>query len=48
MKPSRLALYWAIALLILFAALYHLAQEPPPGWPINLIHLLTKYNLLNP
>lgn len=43
MKPSRLALYWTIALLTLLATLYHLSQKPPEGWPINIIHLLTKY-----
>jgi len=43
MKPSRLALYIAIALLSLAGAFYVLAKEPPPGWPINLIHLLFKY-----
>jgi hypothetical protein len=43
MKTSRLAIYWTIALLTLLAALYHLAQEPQASWPINLIHLLTKY-----
>lgn len=43
MKPSRMALYWTIALLILVVAFYYLSKEPSPGWPINLIYLLTKY-----
>ncbi len=43
MKTSRMILYWTIALLALATALYLLAQTPPPGWPINLIHLLFKY-----
>jgi len=43
MKPSRLALYIAIALFALSLAFYVLAKEPPPGWPINLIHLLFKH-----
>ena len=43
MKTSRLAFYWTIALLVTSLALYWLAQEPPPGYPINLVHLMTKY-----
>jgi len=43
MKNSRMILYWTIAILVMSVALYLLAKEPSPGWPINLIHLLTKY-----
>ncbi len=43
MKTSRLVIYWIIAIFTILAALYFLAQDPPPGWPINLIHLLTNY-----
>jgi len=42
MKTSRLVVYWVIAIFTILAALYILAQEPPPDWPINLIHLLTN------
>ncbi|MHB1014463.1 MAG: hypothetical protein ACYC2W_04175 [Desulfurivibrionaceae bacterium] len=43
MKPSRLAFYIALALLSLAVAFSLLAKEPPPDWPINLIHLLFKH-----
>ena len=43
MKTSRMIIYWTIAILTIFTALYFLAKEPSPDWPINLIHLLTKY-----
>lgn len=43
MKPFRLAFYIALALLAMAAAFFILAKEPPPGWPINLIHLLFKH-----
>lgn len=42
MKPFRIALYTLIALIATAIAWYVLAKEPPPGWPINLIHLLSK------
>lgn len=45
MKSSKMILYWTIAISAMLAALYVLAKEPSPGWPINLIHLLTKYKL---
>ncbi|MBT0652423.1 hypothetical protein [Geomobilimonas luticola] len=40
MKPSRIALYIIIGLLVVMIAYSILVKEPPPGWPINLIHLL--------
>lgn len=43
MKPFRLAFYIALALLAIAAAFFILAKEPPPGWPINLIHLLFRH-----
>lgn len=43
MKPSRIALYTLIALTAAVIAWYFLAKEPPPEWPINLIHLLTRH-----
>ncbi len=43
MKTSRMVMYWTIAILTALSAMYILAQEPPPDWPINLVHLLTKY-----
>lgn len=43
MKPSRMAVYMIIALLAIGTAFYLLAQEPSPGWPINLIYLLFKH-----
>lgn len=43
MKPSRLAFYIALALLSLAVAFFLLVKEPPPDWPINLIHLLFKH-----
>jgi hypothetical protein len=42
-KKSRLALYVSIAILTFLAAFYLLAKVPPEGWPINLIHLLTRH-----
>jgi len=42
-KPSRMAVYIIIALLAAGTAIWHLAQEPSPGWPINLIYLLLKH-----
>jgi hypothetical protein len=43
MKPAKLAFYIALALLAIAVAFYVLAKDPPPGWPINLVHLLTRY-----
>lgn len=43
MKPARLAFYIVLALLAIAVAFYVLAKDPPPGWPINLIHLLTRH-----
>lgn len=43
MKPAKLAFYIALALLAIAVAFYALAKDPPPGWPINLVHLLTRY-----
>lgn len=40
MKPLRIALYVIIALVAAWIAYSILVKEPPPGWPINLIHLL--------
>ncbi len=42
-KKSRLALYVGIAILTFLTTFYLLAKEPPEGWPINLIHLLTRH-----
>lgn len=42
MKLSRLAVYIIIALLAAGTGFCLLAQEPSPGWPINLIYLLFK------
>jgi hypothetical protein len=38
-----MAVYIIIALLAAGTAIWHLAQEPSPGWPINLIYLLLKH-----
>lgn len=43
MKPSRIAFYAVIAIIATMIAYLVLAKEPPPGWPINLIHLLAKH-----
>ena len=43
MKPSRMAVYMAIALIAVVIAYCVLVQEPPLGWPINLIHLLARH-----
>jgi len=43
MKSSRIAVYVIIAFLATAIAYYFLSKEPPPGWPINLVYLLTKY-----
>ncbi len=43
MKPSRMALYFVIALLVVIIAYVVLVKEPPPDWPINLIHLLFRH-----
>ncbi len=43
MKPSRMALYFVIALIAVVIAYYLLAKEPHPDWPINLIHLLVRH-----
>ena len=42
MKTTRLAIYLLIALIVAVIAYYVLAKEPLPGWPINLIHLLSR------
>jgi len=46
-KNTRIALYWAIAILIIMMALFYLSQDPSQdpqaGLPINIVHLLTKY-----
>ena len=42
-KPSRLTLYLLIALAAAVLAYCILVAEPPPGWPINLIHLLARH-----
>jgi hypothetical protein len=42
-KTTRMLLYWTIAIFTTSIAFYLLAQEPPPGYPINLVHLITKY-----
>jgi len=42
-KALRLAFYVVIALVAIVLALYVLAREPHPDWPINLIHLLFKH-----
>jgi hypothetical protein len=43
MKPSRIALYTVIALVAVTIAYQVLVEEPPPGWPTNLIHLLVRH-----
>lgn len=43
MSPSRLRMYLCIAIVAAGIALYLLAQEPDPVWPINLIHLLFQH-----
>jgi len=43
MKTSRLIIYTIVALAALVIAYLYLAADPPPGWPINLIHLLTRH-----
>ena len=43
MKPSRIALYVIISLLaVMIAFSIQVKKGPPPGWPINLIHLLFR------
>ena len=42
MKTTRLAIYLLIAIIVAVIAYYVLAKEPLPGWPINLIHLLSR------
>jgi len=41
MKPSRMAFYLLISLIIAVIAYYLLANQPHP--PINLIHLLSSH-----
>jgi len=36
-------LYSIIALIAAAVAWYVLAKDPPQGWPINLIHLLSRH-----
>ncbi|WP_302054682.1 hypothetical protein [Geobacter sulfurreducens] len=43
MKPSRMALYIAIALLAALVAYAFLVKEPHPDWPINIIHMLFRH-----
>lgn len=43
MESSRMALYTFIALISMVVAYYILVREPPPDWPINLIHLLARH-----
>jgi len=43
MKPSKMTLYILIALIAVIIAYSVLVKEPPPGWPINLIHLLSRH-----
>lgn len=43
MKPSRMVLYFVIALLAVMIAYMALVREPHPDWPINLIHLLFRH-----
>lgn len=43
MNPSRMAFYILIALIAVIIAYTFLVKEPPPGWPINLIHLLFRH-----
>ena len=43
MKPSRMALYIVIALIVAAIAYTVLVKEPHPDWPINLFHLLAEH-----
>lgn len=43
MKPSRVAVYLFIALVVVLVTYYVLVQEPLPDHPVNLIHLLFKH-----
>lgn len=43
MKPSRIALYVIIALIVAGIAYAVLVKEPPLDWPTNLIHLLFRH-----
>jgi hypothetical protein len=43
MNNTRIVIYLVIALCAAITALYVLAKEPQPDWPINLIHLLFKH-----
>lgn len=42
MRTSRIAIYVIIALTTMLFFFYMLSQKPPQGWPINLIHLLSR------
>ena len=45
MKSSsvRMTIYLLSAVLAVLVFFIVLAKEPPPGWPINLVHLLTRH-----
>lgn len=42
-KPSRIAIYLAIAAVAAVLAYYYLVREPHPDWPINPVHLLFRH-----
>ncbi len=42
-KKSKLLLYTLIALVVFVIAYIILVDEPPAGWPTNIIHLLVKH-----
>jgi len=42
-KNSKLFLYTLIAFIAAIVAFVVLADEPSPGWPQNLIHLLVRH-----
>ena len=42
MRTTRIAFYVVIALATMLFVFYMLSQKPPEGWPINLIHLLSR------
>jgi len=42
-KKSKLLLYTLIAVIAAALISVILAEEPAPGWPQNLIHLLVRH-----
>ena len=41
-RSGRMAFYLFLAAMALGLAIYVLAREPDPGFPINMIHLLFR------